>query len=250
MRETETPWYEQDEFWETFATSIFDEERHALAPTEVENILRLLAVKPGEHICDLCCGIGRHSLEFAVRGLHVTGVDRTHPYLQTAMGRARNRNLEIEFVEEDMRTFCRPETFDAVVNMFTSFGYFEAPGDNRRVLENIHRSLKPGGKLLIDVIGKEILARIFHSRDWRPAGDGLLLEERKVLDAWGRIEARWTLIKSGRQHEWMFSHRIYCATELRGLLEDCGFREPAVYGNLSGAPYDEKAERLVVVGRK
>lgn len=93
-------------------------------------------------------------------------------------------------------------------------------------------------------------ARIFRPRDWHTVGDATVLYERKPIDDWSRIENRWILVKDGRQTEWRFSHRIYAAIELRRLLEDCGFDEGTVYGSFQGALYDEKADRLVVVGRK
>jgi len=248
--QTQGPWHEQDGFWQTFESVIFEEERLALAPAETEHIVTLLALEPEHQICDLCCGVGRHSIELAQRGLAVTAVDRTARYLEAAAQRARDAGLDIEFVQKDMRDFCRPGSFDAVLNLFTSFGYFGARADDRRVVENAHRSLRPGGRLLIDMMGKEVIARIFHRRDWQPAAGGIVLYERKVVDDWSRIENRWILIKDGRQHEWNFSHRVYSATELCTLLGDSGFRGVQAYGNLDGAPYDEKAERLVVVGYK
>ncbi|MBN2129914.1 MAG: class I SAM-dependent methyltransferase, partial [Sedimentisphaerales bacterium] len=153
---TQGPWHEQDAFWQTFESVIFDQERLDLAPGEVEHIIRLLALKPGDTVCDLCCGVGRHSAELARRGFAVTAVDRTRRYLESACGRAGDGDLSIEFVQEDMRDFCRPGGFDAVLNLFTSFGYFGARADDRRVVENAYRSLRPGGRFLIDVVGKEI----------------------------------------------------------------------------------------------
>jgi len=244
------PWHEQDAFWQTFESVIFDKERLDLAPSEVQHIVRLLGLEPGQKICDLCCGVGRHSAELARRGFAVTAVDRTRRYLESARGRARDGAPGIEFVREDMRDFCRPDSFDVVLNLFTSFGYFGARADDRRVVENAYRSLRPGGRLLIDVIGKEIIARIFLPRNWHPTDDGFVLYERKVADNWSQIENRWILIEDGRQREWNFSHRVYSAVELCTLLNDSGFTNIQAYGELDGAAYDEKAERLVVVGYK
>ena len=143
MKKAKKPWHEQDEFWTAFATSLFDEERKALAPVEVERIVRLLEIEPGAKVCDLCCGVGRHSLELARQGFAVTAVDRTRPYLRAAREQARNMEVKLECIHEDMRRFCRPEVFDVVLNLFTSFGYFDSPDDDRRVAENIYRSLKP-----------------------------------------------------------------------------------------------------------
>jgi len=243
-------WHEQDEFWQTFEPTIFDAERRSLAPEEITRLIELLNLTPGQRICDLCCGVGRHSLELARRGFQVTAVDRTERYLAEARTASNAEGLAIEFVHEDMRDFCRPGSFDVILNLFTSFGYFEAQRDDQRTLENAYRSLRPGGRLVLELMSKEIIARIFGPRDWRPVEGGYLLEERRIIDAWSRLENTWTLIRDGQAHEWTFSHRLYSAVELRTLLETCGFRDMSVYGNLAGAPYDEKAERLVLVAKK
>ena len=248
--QTRRPWYEQDGFWDTFGPVIFDRQRRDLASEEMDRLVELVKLKPGQTVCDLCCGVGRHSLELARRGVTVTAVDRTKRYLDEAAATARTENLAIEFVHEDMRQFCQPGSFDVMVNLFTSFGYFEAQRDDRQVIENAHRSLKDGGQLVLDLMSKEIIARVFRTRDWHPVDGGMLLEERKVADGWTRIENRWTLIRDGQQHEWTFSHRLYSGAELCALLEDCRFTETRVYGGLDGASYDEKAERLVIVTRK
>jgi len=148
------PWHEQDTFWKTVAPVLFVQRRWEDAPAEVEQVVSLLGIEPGAHVLDLCCGVGRHSLELARRGFQVTGVDRTRPYLDRAARQAEAEGLKVEFVQSDMRDFCRPDAFDAVVNLFTSFGYFEDPEDDCQVALNMYRSLKSGGVFLIDMMGK------------------------------------------------------------------------------------------------
>jgi SAM-dependent methyltransferase len=243
-------WYEKDEFWETMANLMFAGPRWAAAPVEIEEVVALLRVKPPATILDLCCGPGRHSLELARRGFHVTGVDRTLSYLEKARQQAAAEKLEIEFVQEDMRRFSRPDAFDGVINLFTSFGYFENPAEDRQVLVNLHRSLKPGGALVMDTVGKEVLARIFRERDWREEDGVILLEERRISHDWSWIDNRWILLKDQSRREFRVSHRIYSAAELSGLLKDCGFASVETYGDLAGSPYDHLATRLVTVARK
>ena len=251
MRNTkEKPWYEQDDFWTTFESVLFTQQRITGAAEEVEQVLTLLDLQAGAKVCDLCCGVGRHSLELARRGFEVTGVDRTARYLARARARVKDEGLNIEFVEADARSFSRPEAFDVVLNLFTSFGYFENDDDNRKMLENIYASLKPTGRLVVEIMGKEALARVFRERDWHELDDAILLEERKLSEDWRRIENRWILLKDGRQHERRFSLRLYSAVELKDLLKQCGFRQVDIYGSLGGQPYDQNAKRLVVVARK
>jgi SAM-dependent methyltransferase len=244
------PWHEQDEFWETVAPILFAERRWSDAPAEVEEVVSLLGIGPGTHILDLCCGVGRHSLELARRGFRVTGVDRTRLYLDRASKQAEAEGLKIEFVQDDMRTFCRPDAFDVVINLFTSFSYFEDPEEDRQVLVNVYRSLKPGGVFLLEMLGKEILARIFRERDWHEENGVLILEERKLSKNWGWIESRWIIIEDNDRTELRLSHRLYSAVELTSLLAGCGFTNIDAYGDLAGSAYDHMARRLVIVAHK
>lgn len=244
-----TAWHEQDDFWET--VPLFGPERMEIAPQEVDQIIAMLDLKTGAAILDMCCGVGRHSLEFARRGYSVTGVDRTAAYLRTARDAADAEGLSVEWIEADAREFQRSAAFDLAINLYTSFGYFEDPAEDRRMAENLYRSLKPGGFLVMDLMGKERLARIFSRRNWDELPDGsFFLQERKIRDDWTWIENRWILIKDGQQREFTLGHRLYDGTGLRTLLLDSGFESASLYGDLDGVPYDNDARRLVAVAHK
>ncbi len=244
-------WYENDTFWEEIAPVLFTKARMEEAVTEVEHIVKLLDPPPGASLLDMGCGRGRHSLEFAERGLRVTGVDRTAKYLEIAKSQAAERGLEAEWVRADMREFRRDGAFDIAVNLLTSFGYFEDTSDDRRIMENIFNSLAPGGRFVMDIMGKEILARIYRERDWHEEPDGtILLEERQCSDDWSKLEVRWIVLTGARRCEHRLTLRLYSATDLRALLTDAGFEDVKVYGSLTGTPYDHEAQRLVLVGRK
>lgn len=246
-------WYDDDSFWETFETVLFGPERWAATAAGVDLLLERASFPAGGEILDLCCGPGRHSLELARRGFRVTGVDRTRRYLDQARDRAEAERLSVEFVVADMRSFRRDESFDGAINLFTSFGYFEDPQDDRRVLENIHASLRPGGILVMDMMGKEVLARSFRPRDWSWIGEEggtILLEERKLGPEWGWIESTWTLIDGERRRSRTISHRLYGGAELGALLRSTGFREVKILGGMDGAAYDQQARRLVAVAAR
>jgi len=244
------PWHEDDTFWEAWGPFLFNEQRLANASSEVEGIVSLLDIKPAAHVLDLCCGVGRHSLELARRGFQVTGVDRTEHYLKQASEQAEKEGLNVELVREDMRAFSRPDTFDAAINMFTSFSYFEDPEEDRQVVLNVCHSLKSGGSFLLETHGKETLARIFRESGWHEEDGVLTLQERKVSQNWSWMENRWIIIKDGKRTDFNVNHRLYAATELIALLTGCGFSQADAYGDLEGSSYDQTARRLVVVGRK
>ncbi|MGB2696438.1 MAG: methyltransferase domain-containing protein [Candidatus Zixiibacteriota bacterium] len=244
------PWHEEDSFWTKFAPVMFHQGRLEKAKEEVGNIISLLGVSPDASILDLCCGPGRHSLELARRDFKVTGVDRTKTYLDKARKLAKKEHLKAKFIQKDMREFCVPNTFNAAINLFTSFGYFEDHKDDEKVLRNVSRSLKRKGIFLIDTMGKEVLARIVRERDWLEIDGNIILEERKVCKDWTWIESRWVLLKDGKREEYTVSHRLYSAAELSLLLKQIGFKQIEVYGDLAGAPYDHTARRLVAVAHK
>lgn len=242
-------WHEQDSFWETMP--MFGERQIREAGQEVDSILDLLAIAPGSAVLDLCCGIGRHSVELARRGFRVTGVDRTAAYLRIASEKARREGLDVEWVQADMREFMRPGAYAAALNLSTSFGFFEDPVQDRQVVTNVHSSLEPGGRLLVDIMGKEVLARIFQPRDWQELPDGsLFLQERKIRHDWTWMEGRWILIRDGQRQEYTVDHRIYDGAGLRDLLLGGGFASVELYGGLEGVPYDTKAGRLVALAHK
>jgi SAM-dependent methyltransferase len=245
-----TIWYEDDLFWQTFESEIFNKEKFESAAREVDQLIELLDLPPGSKVLDLCCGVGRHSLEFARRGFEVTGFDITQRYIEQGKARAKSENLEVDFVLGDARRFCALEEFDAVINMYTAFGYFEEPSDDKRVVLNAYSSLKPGGKLLIQSMGKEILARIFQPREWNEHDGRIFLQERWLSDDFSWIDNRWILLEDGRQREFTFGHRLYSAAELKNLFRRCGFRNVEVFGDLAGAAYDHQAKGLVIIGIK
>jgi SAM-dependent methyltransferase len=246
-------WFEREGFWDDFSGVLFGPDRWAATPAAVDRLLSLLDPAPQARILDLCCGPGRHSLELARRGYRITGVDRTERYLAEARTRAAEEKLDIEWVQEDMRRFSRPGFFDAAINLFTSFGYFEDPEDDVRVARNLFDSLRPGGKLLIDTQGKEPLAREFRERDWHWIDEEhgtILLEERTLAPDWGRITSVWTLITGTERRTAEFSLRLYSGTEMTALFQRAGFSETTLFGASDGRLYDHNAARLILLAVK
>ncbi len=244
------PWYEDERLWVMLEPQLFDDKRKKEAAEEAQNVVKLLGLRQGAEILDLCCGPGRHSIELAKLGFRVTGVDRTEHYLDVARAHAATQGAAVEFVLQDMRTFRRPAAFDAAINLFTSFGYFEDPEDDRQVLRNLRESLRPGARLVMDMIGKETIARIFTEKDWVEYPDGtFFLAERHVMPEWTMMRNRWITIRGAEKAEFDFTHRIFSAAELKDLLEDMGFIVEGLYGGLDARPYDRDAPRLVAVAR-
>jgi len=245
------PWDLPDDFWESMAGPFMSQpERLERATVEVDGILSLANPAPTAHVLDLCCGMGRHSLEFARRGFRVTGVDKIAAFLDQARQQTHDEGLAVEFVQQDMRAFQWPDHFDLALNLNTSFGYFEDPADDLLVLRNIHASLVSGGRLVLQTIGTEVLKRIYQERDWTEIEGSFFLQERHPTEGWERMDVRSIKFTSGQKEEWSFTHRLFSAEKLANLMHEAGFRNVSTYGDFEGGPYDDTARALVVVAQK
>ncbi len=243
-------WFDDDAFWRDFYPYLFSQERFAEASGRAEAILKLARPR-GRRVLDLCCGPGRFSLALARRGFQVTGVDRTKHLLDRARAKARTAGVTIEWVREDMRDFVRPGAFDLALSLFTSFGYFDDKRQDRWVLENLLGSLRPGGVCVMEMMGKEILARIARPTLSELLPDGSTLVQRcEIFDDWTRVRNEWILIRGGRTKTFRFHHTIYSGQELRERMEQAGFSGVRLYGDLQGAAYGPEAQRLIAVGRR
>jgi SAM-dependent methyltransferase len=245
-------WYEDDVFWETWAPYLFSPDRLGNARRDVERLIELLGINPDSTVLDVCCGVGRHALELARRGFRVVGVDRTNSYIECCREAAKREAVDADFIVADAFSARLDGSFDVAINMFTSFGYYEDENRKLGLLKKLYSSLGANGKLLIQLAGKEVLARDFREHDWYTHEDGTLgLHKRVVRDGWGRLDSEWILIRADKL-VWRgtLSYRIYAGTELRNMLYEAGFSEVNIYGSLAGIPYDHRAQELVAVAVK
>lgn len=229
---------------------MFSEAQFSEAAEQVPKLLERLGIEQGA-ILDLGSGPGRHALPLARSGLEVTAVDTSAHLLESLQERAAIEGLDIESVRADMRDFERDQAFDAVLLMFTSFGYFEDESDHGRVLDRIRTSLRPGGRVLLDLVGLETLCRDLQPVHCTEYDDGRLLIERPILVRDNtRIENEWLLIDGDRVHRRLWSHRVWSAAELVQLLTRHGLEVCAVSGDLEGAPFDLQSDRMVVIAER
>jgi SAM-dependent methyltransferase len=245
-----TEWFADDEFWAAVYPFEFPDPVIDAGAAQVDRAIGLAGIRGGDAL-DLGCGPGRHAIPLARRGFRVTGVDLSPFHLARARERAAAAGVSPELVEADMRVFERPGAFDLALSLFTSFGYFDDARDDLRVLQNIRRSLRPGGALVMDVVSKERLARVLHPAVSQKTGDGALLVQRhEAAEDWGRVRNEWTIVRGGRARTFHFLLRIYSGPALRAVLEAAGFGVVDLYGALDGRSYDLEAERLVAVARR
>ena len=250
MQKHRKSWFENEIIWRETYSYMFPESRFSAAAESIDEVIKLTEIHSGSAL-DLCCGPGRCSLALAARSFQVTGVDRTRFLLNKAKAFSRNAHMQIEWVQEDMRDFSRANSFDLALSMYTSFGYFEDRAEDEKVLDNVVRSLRSGGAFVMELMGKEVLARIFQPSSAETLPDGsMIVEQRKIVEDWNRVVNEWTIVRKGQVRKFSFHLNLYSGQELPAALRRAGFIDVNLYGDLKGAPYGPKANRLIAVGRK
>jgi SAM-dependent methyltransferase len=220
---------------------------------QVDFIVQVLHLPPPGKILDLGCGAGRHSLALGARGYQVVGYDLSEDLLAVARQKGAQQWFPIEFVQGDMRELPYNAEFDAVINYFSSFGYFD-DADNARVLEQVARALKPQGKLLLDLINRDAVLHHLATHRWWPGDDDILLLEEVHYDpTLSRFTNAWTLIQAdGSRYTFpSMQVRVYALHELVALLDQVGLHVLEVYGSEHGDSFRPlESPRIVLVAQK
>ncbi len=218
---------------------------------EVKDIINLLHLPNGSSILDLCCGYGRHTIPLAMQGYQVTGLDLSATFLQQAQLTAKQQGVEVRWVQSDMRTIPFENEFDAIINVFTSFGYLQNEDEDQHVLQQVQKALKPEGTFLLETVHQARVVRTIAQHGITRYGDDLIvLEERHIDLLTSRNEVRVSLIHpDGKRTEHRQSMRIYTLTELVHMLADVGLHIQAYYGGLEGSPLTLDS-RLVLLAKK
>ncbi|WP_326613383.1 class I SAM-dependent methyltransferase [Streptomyces scopuliridis] len=242
-------WFENEALWVDFSDVLFSAGRAEEARERVASS-PLLRVPAGTAVLDLGCGPGAYAIPLAERGAEVTGVDLSAALLERAETGASDAGVELRLVRADMREFAEPDRFDLAISMYTSFGLFADHDENMRVLRNVLASLKPGGRLLIDLYGKEILARDGGLPKIIDIEGGTLIVRGTILGDWERFRDDFILVRGDRARTAFVEHTLYSAFELKTMLVEAGFTDVECFGGFDAEPFDNHARRLIVRGSR
>ncbi len=219
---------------------------------EVAFIIDAIARERGAAVLDLACGFGRHAIGMAHAGYRVTGLDFNPRYLAIAATDAAAAGVSVTWVEGDMRALGATAAYDAVYSYFTSFGYFE-DDDNERVLAEVARALRPGGRFLLEMANRDHLLTHPQQRTWAQREDGALLMEETDLDlVTSRVVTRQLLLDpaGGTQVTKQYTLRTYTCAELTALMKRHGLHVVQVNGGADGTPYGPASRRLAMVAER
>jgi len=241
-------------WWEKFFDEYYPEvysHLEDLTSREVDGVVKVLGLKPKKKILDLCCGYGRHCLELARRGFRVTGYDFSSYFIERARKEADSLKLKAKFIRGDMRKLPFKSEFDAVINMYTSFGYFQNEKEDLQVLRGVSRSLKRGGIFLLDTINREFVLKSLQRRRWYPRKGFFALEEIIFDPFTSRMENTRTLVFENQpKKEYFFSVRLYTLTEMISNLKKTGFTTERIFGDFDLTEYSLQSPRMIILAKK
>ncbi len=236
-----------DELYLRMFQTILTPERTA---QEVAGAVALLEPKPGALLLDLCCGQGRHAVPLARAGYRITGLDRSTYLLEQARHSALRAQTPVAWVRGDMRWLPWREEFDACLNLFTAFGYFEDDAQNEQVLHQVCRVLKPGGRFLLDVSNRDYYLLRLWPNAWRRHGSATILEETAFDPTTGRFDMTFTWAEGDKWESLTHSVRHYTAPELANMIRRAGLVPIGFYGDFDGSDFDLNSKRLIAVAQK
>lgn len=237
-----TEWFER---W--FGEEYLDLYRHR-DEEEAERLVALLwrrgVGRAGDRVLDLACGAGRHTAALGRRGAQVVGLDLAMPLLVTARHRGAGPLLR-----GDMRALgLRSQSFGAVLNLFTSFGYFDSDQEHERVLREVSRVLRPGGVFILDFLNAPAVRSSLVPRDELAMGTTVVVQERRLSED-GRFVTK-TIHLGGEGRSFMERVRLYERSDLEAMLASAGLAPEEALGDYRGAPHDATSPRLILVARQ
>ncbi|HEY4244866.1 MAG TPA: class I SAM-dependent methyltransferase [Kofleriaceae bacterium] len=219
---------------------------------EAEFVIDALGLQPGGQVLDIGCGYGRHAMELAARGFHVVGLDLSTPLLVRGGEEAHRRGLTINFVRGDMRELDFEAQFDGAYCLFSTFGYFDDE-TNKRTVSNIARALKPGGRVLIEILNRDYVIQDLPTRVWWEGEGCVVLEEVELNYFSSRIQVnRSVVFDDGRQLEQEISVRAYSLHEVGKLMHAAGFRVLEVSGafHTRGRFFGNQSRHIIVLAER
>ncbi len=212
----------------------------------LNTVLSNIVLSKNAKILDSACGTGRHSIILAEKGYEVFGFDLSKNLLSLARQSSTNLKLKLKFFNADLRNVCLNLKFDAIFNLFTSFGYFESDDENFRFFENAYQMLNDGGYFIFDYLNKNFLVDNIKSESIRNIGNITIIEKRTIRNS--RVIKNIIIDSVNGKKEFFESVKLYDSKEIIERFELIGYKLKNNFGDYFGNKFDkEKSERLILI---
>lgn len=245
MTEQQPEWF-AEWFDSPYYHILYGHRTYAEADAFVQKLMPAMGLMSGAYVLDLACGQGRHSRAMHAMGYRVTGVDLSPASIQYA---SQHIAQGLDFAVQDMRQLQIAEPVDAVVNLFTSFGYFCNPLDNARVLQRIYTALRPGGKLVIDYLNAAPTVRRLVKHEEQTHQGIVFRISRRVERGFVLKEIRFGADR--HSHHYQEHVQLFTEHQLRNLLLANGFGVQKIWGSYDLTGYDpEHSPRMILLASR
>jgi cyclopropane fatty-acyl-phospholipid synthase-like methyltransferase len=212
----------------------------------LDNLLHRIHIPAGSRILDVACGKGRHSLYLNKKGYDVTGYDLSE---QSILHNQSMENDTLHFYLHDMRELFRTNYFDAVFNLFSSFGYFDKQHDNFRCLQSHVSALKKGGLFVLDYFNSEKV-RSLGDQHYVKNVDGIDFHIDKKLSG-SRVIKKITFNDNNEDHQFEEHVNLFEEKEFQGYFKELGLKLLDTYGDYDLNKFDPKAsDRMIFLAEK
>lgn len=231
-----------------FYSTFLDRDR---TRADLDRIEGTLDIGPGDRILDVPCGHGRIANALARDGYTVTGVDRSESFLGIARSAAHRDGVEVDYLLGDLRNLPVDGPYDAVVCWFTSFGYFE-DDENRGVLGEFARVLRPGGRLGMEMIHHDGFVRRFSPApvsSMVERGDDVMIDTTRFDPVTGRSVTDRIVHRDGKVRRSRHQVRLPTVPEFSEWLDAAGFSEAVFMGSELAPPTIDDVRMVVVAIR-
>lgn len=237
-------WFNTQEY-----LNVYQHRNESDAENHIKIILENIKITSGAKILDMACGAGRHAVIFARKDFDVTGVDLSENLLAIANQSAQKENLKIKFVQSDIRNFEAKNKFELVINLFTSFGYFESDEENFSVLHKAYNLLSDNGFFVLDFFNAYYLQENLVEFSEENLGDVGIKQFRKIIN--NRVTKKIIIAKNGSSSTYEESVRMFTQDDLVDAVQNIGFEIHKTFGDFLGSEFDKlNSPRLIMICRK
>jgi len=241
-------WY-KDWFSSELYLSVYNHRNEDDAEKLCSLILSSTKLKQGAKILDAACGAGRHSIRFCELGFNVTCFDLSKTLLNIAFNSAKEKKLDLKIFCSDIRNVPIKSNYDLIVNLFTSFGYFESDEENFSFMKNAFSKLNDNGYYILDFLNAVTISKNLVAESQKEVNGIKISEKREIIG--NRVTKEITVLNENKTSTFIESVRLYSKDEIIDNAEKFGFSVKEIYGDYSGTSFDENlSNRMIVVFRK